>query len=83
MPGPMALLELGGIHKSYPDGWTLTDVSFTVEEGEIRGLLGPFGCGCAFPMAERRASYPARYCRQGSDGTLASVAYGPAAKSSQ
>ncbi|MFO7741107.1 MAG: ABC transporter ATP-binding protein [Anaerolineae bacterium] len=41
----MPLLELDGIHKSYPDGWTLTDVRFTVEEGEIRGLLGPSGCG--------------------------------------
>jgi ABC-type Fe3+/spermidine/putrescine transport system ATPase subunit len=41
----MALLELDGLNKSYPDGWTLTDVSFTVEEGEIRGLLGPSGCG--------------------------------------
>jgi ABC-type Fe3+/spermidine/putrescine transport system ATPase subunit len=41
----MALLELDGLNKAYPDGWTLTDVSFTVEEGEIRGLLGPSGCG--------------------------------------
>jgi ABC-type Fe3+/spermidine/putrescine transport system ATPase subunit len=41
----MALLELDGLHKSYPDGWTLNDVSFTVDEGEIRGLLGPSGCG--------------------------------------
>jgi len=41
----MALLELDGLYKSYPDGWTLTDVSFTVDEGEIRGLLGPSGCG--------------------------------------
>lgn len=41
----MALLELDGLNKAYPDGWTLTDVSFTVEEREIRGLLGPSGCG--------------------------------------
>ncbi len=41
----MALLELERIHKSYPDGWTLSDVSFAVEQGEIRGLLGPSGCG--------------------------------------
>jgi ABC-type Fe3+/spermidine/putrescine transport system ATPase subunit len=41
----MALLELDGLKKAYPDGWMLTDVSFTVEEGEIRGLLGPSGCG--------------------------------------
>ncbi len=41
----MALLELERLRKSYLDGWTLTDVSFTVEEGEIRGLLGPSGSG--------------------------------------
>ncbi|MFW6115483.1 MAG: ABC transporter ATP-binding protein [Chloroflexota bacterium] len=41
----MALLELDRINKTYPDGWTLTDVSFSVEQGEIRGLLGPSGCG--------------------------------------
>ena len=41
----MTLLELDRLHKSYPDGWMLNDVSFTVDEGEIRGLLGPSGCG--------------------------------------
>jgi len=41
----MSLLELRHIHKSYPDGWTLTDVSFAVEKGEIVCLLGPSGCG--------------------------------------
>lgn len=41
----MSLLELRDLHKSYPDGWTLTDVSFTVEQGEIVCLLGPSGCG--------------------------------------
>lgn len=39
------LLELRNLQKAYPDGWTLSDVSFTVEEGEIRGLLGPSGSG--------------------------------------
>jgi ABC-type Fe3+/spermidine/putrescine transport system ATPase subunit len=41
----MPLLELRHIHKSYPDGWALTDVSFSVECGEIVCLLGPSGCG--------------------------------------
>jgi ABC-type Fe3+/spermidine/putrescine transport system ATPase subunit len=41
----MTLLELRNLNKSYPDGWTLTDVSFEVEEREILGLLGPSGCG--------------------------------------
>jgi ABC-type Fe3+/spermidine/putrescine transport system ATPase subunit len=41
----MPLLELRHIHKSYPDGWTLTDVSFSVEQGKIVCLLGPSGCG--------------------------------------
>jgi len=41
----MSLLELRDICKSYPDGWTLADVTFTVERGEIVCLLGPSGCG--------------------------------------
>jgi ABC-type Fe3+/spermidine/putrescine transport system ATPase subunit len=41
----MSLLEIRNLSKAYPDGWTLTDVSFSVEEREIRGLLGPSGCG--------------------------------------
>ncbi len=40
-----SLLELCNITKSYPDGWTLADVSFSVERGEIVSLLGPSGCG--------------------------------------
>ncbi len=41
----MALLEVQGLWKTYPDGWTLSDVHFVVEEGEIVCLLGPSGCG--------------------------------------
>jgi len=41
----MALLEVRGLYKSYPDGWILTGVHFTVEEQEIVCLLGPSGCG--------------------------------------
>jgi len=39
------LLEVRNLDKAYPDGWTLSEVSFTVEEREIHGLLGPSGCG--------------------------------------
>jgi ABC-type Fe3+/spermidine/putrescine transport system ATPase subunit len=41
----MPLLEVQDISKSYPDGWTLSDVAFTVERGENACLLGPSGCG--------------------------------------
>ncbi len=41
----MPLLEIRRLHKAYPDGWMLTDVSFTVERGELVCLLGPSGCG--------------------------------------
>ena len=41
----MALLEVRELHKTYPDGWTLAGVNFTVEEQEILCLLGPSGCG--------------------------------------
>ncbi len=41
----MTILELDNVRKSYPDGWTLTGVSFTVEREEIVCLLGPSGCG--------------------------------------
>jgi len=39
------LLEVRDLNKAYPDGWTLKDVSFAVEEREVFGLLGPSGCG--------------------------------------
>jgi ABC-type Fe3+/spermidine/putrescine transport system ATPase subunit len=41
----MPLLEIRDLCKSYPDGWMLHDVSFTVDEGENLCLLGPSGCG--------------------------------------
>ena len=41
----MSLLEVSNLNKAYPDGWTLSDVTFEVEEGEILYLLGPSGSG--------------------------------------
>jgi ABC-type Fe3+/spermidine/putrescine transport system ATPase subunit len=41
----MPLLEICHLCKSYPDGWTLQDVSFVVAEGDLLCLLGPSGCG--------------------------------------
>ena len=41
----MPLLEIRDLRKSYPDGWMLHGVSFTIEEGENLCLLGPSGCG--------------------------------------
>lgn len=42
---PAAYLEVRDLHKSYPDGWTLAAVDFTVRRGENLCLLGPSGCG--------------------------------------
>lgn len=39
------LIELEGVEKSYRDHEVLKGVSFTVQEGEIYGLLGPNGVG--------------------------------------
>jgi ABC-type Fe3+/spermidine/putrescine transport system ATPase subunit len=41
----MPLLEICHLRKSYPDGWTLRNVSFGVVESERLCLLGPSGCG--------------------------------------
>ncbi|HDQ70941.1 MAG TPA: ABC transporter ATP-binding protein [Chloroflexi bacterium] len=41
----MPLLEIRQLQKTYPDGWKLHRVSFTVEDGERLCLLGPSGCG--------------------------------------
>ena len=41
----MPLVEVRNVCKSYPDGWMMEGVGFSVEEGESLCLLGPSGCG--------------------------------------
>lgn len=41
----MALLEVKGITKRFGGLVALNDISFSVEEGELRGLIGPNGAG--------------------------------------
>ena len=41
----MAAIEVKGIHKSYKDLKTLNDISFSINEGELFGLIGPDGAG--------------------------------------
>ncbi|MCX7680976.1 MAG: ABC transporter ATP-binding protein [Anaerolineae bacterium] len=41
----MPILEVRRLSRSYPDGWTLQDVSFSMESGEVIAILGPSGCG--------------------------------------
>jgi len=41
----MAVIEVTHIHKSYPGHVAVEDVSFTVEAGEIFGIVGPNGAG--------------------------------------
>ncbi|MFI1765020.1 ABC transporter ATP-binding protein [Streptomyces sp. NPDC020800] len=40
-----AVIEVQNLHKRYGDLVAVDDVSFTVEEGEIFGILGPGGAG--------------------------------------
>lgn len=41
------MIQLQHVRKSYDDGasWAVADTSFTVEEGELLGLIGESGCG--------------------------------------
>ncbi len=41
----MSILEVSGLSKYYGDTGAVREVSFTVEYGDIVGLLGPSGCG--------------------------------------
>jgi ABC-2 type transport system ATP-binding protein len=38
-----AVIEVQHLHKSYGDTVAVDDVSFSVQEGEIFGILGPNG----------------------------------------
>jgi ABC-2 type transport system ATP-binding protein len=39
----MPIIDVKNLHKRYGDRVVLQDVSFSVEEGEIFGILGPNG----------------------------------------
>lgn len=39
------IMELRGVHKSFGGVHAINDLSFSVYEGEILGLIGPNGCG--------------------------------------
>ena len=41
----MTLLQLEGLGKRFGEVWALRDLNFTLEEGEIVGLVGPNGAG--------------------------------------
>ena len=41
----MASIIVENIHKSYGETTALQDINFTVEEGELFGLIGPDGAG--------------------------------------
>ncbi|MFD0852298.1 ATP-binding cassette domain-containing protein, partial [Actinomadura adrarensis] len=41
----MAVVEIEGLRKRYGDTVAVGDVSFTVEQGEIFGILGRNGAG--------------------------------------
>src|SRR4051812_9071946 len=44
-PQSIPLLQVSGLHKSYGRFEALTDVSFSVRQGEVLGLIGPNGAG--------------------------------------
>ncbi|HJW60484.1 MAG TPA: ATP-binding cassette domain-containing protein, partial [Actinomycetota bacterium] len=41
----MPIIEVQHLHKRYKDTVAVEDVSFTVERGEIFGIVGPNGAG--------------------------------------
>src|ERR1700735_4774746 len=46
----MPVIEVSGLHKEYGPKVAVDDVSFTVEAGEIFGILGPNGGGKNTPV---------------------------------
>lgn len=45
MSTPKKIMELRGVHKSFGGVHAINDLSFSIYEGEILGLIGPNGCG--------------------------------------
>ena len=39
------IIEIEGLHKSYPNHKALDDINLSIEEGKVFGLLGPNGAG--------------------------------------
>jgi ABC-2 type transport system ATP-binding protein len=48
--GPMSLLDVSHLRKTFGSLVAVEDVSFSVEPGEIFGLLGPNGAGKSTTM---------------------------------
>jgi len=66
------VIEVQHLHKNYEDTVAVDDVSLTVYEGEIFGILGPNGAGN--PATELRHSLLARALpRDGCPGTCAAL----------
>lgn len=45
MSTPKKIMELKAVHKSFGGVHAINDLSFSIHEGEILGLIGPNGCG--------------------------------------
>lgn len=45
LTGNTSMLELQNISKAYGDRTVLSDISLSIEKGEIVSILGPSGCG--------------------------------------
>ena len=56
----MTVIEVTNLHKRYGDQVAVDDVSFTVEAGEIFGIVGPNGAGKTTTVEMHRGPAPGR-----------------------